>query len=79
MAETAKKRGPRVASVGDRVELSPRCDLWMRGAKFGEIQGINRDNGYAVIRIDHPQVKQLVAIRLYDLRFATPGAEYGLE
>jgi hypothetical protein len=26
-------------SVGDRVELSPACDLWMRGARFGVVVG----------------------------------------
>lgn len=25
--------------VGDRVELSPGCDLWMRGARYGEVVG----------------------------------------
>ena len=23
--------------VGDRVELHPACDLWMMGARFGEV------------------------------------------
>ena len=25
--------------VGDRVELHPGCDLWMRGARFGTVVG----------------------------------------
>ena len=25
--------------VGDRVELHPACDLWMRGARFGTVAG----------------------------------------
>lgn len=25
--------------IGDRVELHPGCDLWMRGAKFGTVIG----------------------------------------
>lgn len=25
--------------IGDRVELHPRCDLWMRGAKYGTVVG----------------------------------------
>lgn len=27
--------------VGDRVELNPACDLWMRGAKYGTVIGIS--------------------------------------
>lgn len=27
-------------SVGDRVELHPGMDLWMRGARFGVVVGI---------------------------------------
>jgi hypothetical protein len=26
-------------SVGDRVELHPGCDLWMRGARYGKVVG----------------------------------------
>lgn len=25
--------------VGDRVELHPACDLWMRGARYGTVVG----------------------------------------
>lgn len=28
-------------SVGDRVELHPACDLWMRGARFGVVVGMS--------------------------------------
>jgi len=28
--------------VGDRVELHPACDLWMRGARFGTITKITK-------------------------------------
>lgn len=27
--------------VGDRIELSPSTDLWMRGARFGTVRGIS--------------------------------------
>lgn len=26
--------------IGDRVELHPGTDLWMRGARFGEVVGV---------------------------------------
>ena len=28
-------------TVGDRVELHPGTDLWMRGARFGEVVGLS--------------------------------------
>lgn len=28
-----------VYTIGDRVELHPGTDLWMRGARFGEVVG----------------------------------------
>lgn len=27
-------------AIGDRIELHPSCDLWMRGARFGIITKI---------------------------------------
>ncbi len=29
--------------VGDRVEIHPGCDLWMRGARFGTIPASERE------------------------------------
>ena len=46
-------------SVGDRVELSPACDLWIRGARFGVVHSVAKD-GTVKLRMDHPQVKRLV-------------------
>ena len=50
------------APVGCRVMLSPACDLWMRGARFGTIQGAEIDahgREVVIVRMDHPQVKRL--------------------
>lgn len=27
---------------GNRIELHPACDLWMRGARFGTVQKVSR-------------------------------------
>lgn len=43
--------------AGDRVELSPACDLWMRGAKFGTVRKIAK--GRIVVRMDNPRVRNL--------------------
>lgn len=47
-----------VYTVGMRVELSPACDLWMRGAKFGTIAKLGADWS-VYVRMDHPSVRKL--------------------
>ena len=46
---------------GDRVEISPSCDLWMFGAKYGEITKIEM-SGEMLVRMDHWQVKNLIRV-----------------
>lgn len=49
-------------AVGDRVELHPGCDLWMRGAKYGAVHSVSiTPNDRVKVRMDHPQVSNLVA------------------
>lgn len=49
-------------TIGDRVELHPGCDLWMRGARFGTVVRCSLTPMDRVhVRMDHPQVKGLVA------------------
>jgi hypothetical protein len=39
--------------IGDRVELHPGCDLWMAGAKFGEVVGLSLTaNDRVRVRLD---------------------------
>ena len=51
---------------GDRVEISPHIDLWMRGARFGEVKDVL--GIMALVRMDHPQVKKLQEIPVADLK-----------
>lgn len=37
--------------IKDRVELHPGLDMWMRGAKFGVVEGMTAD-GRVKIRLD---------------------------
>lgn len=37
---------------GDRVELHPGCDLWMRGAKFGDVLAVFR-SGNVSVKVDN--------------------------
>ena len=47
-----------VYGPGVRVELAPSCDLWMRGARYGEVMAVN-DHGIVMIRMDHKSVRKL--------------------
>lgn len=51
---------------GDRVEIHPGCDLWMRGAKFGTVEFIG--TGKVQVKMDHPSVKKLVWFSLDRVR-----------
>lgn len=46
-------------AVGDRVELSPACDLWMQGAKFGTITGFIGPSSHPsyMVKMDNRRVK----------------------
>ncbi len=32
--------------VGERVEISPSCDLWMQGARYGEVTRVTTEIVY---------------------------------
>lgn len=64
------------ALCGCRVELSPACDLWMQGARFGSIVAVDRQSKLVRLRMDHPQVKKLQAVRSEYVRSIAHGAEY---
>jgi len=51
-----------VFQEGDRVELSPACDLWMRGAKFGTVVSVYRKQAPRIyyLKMDNPRVKREV-------------------
>lgn len=51
---------------GCRVELSPSYDLWMQGARFGEVTSVGDE--MASVRMDHPQVKRILRIPVKDLK-----------
>lgn len=53
--------------VGSYVELSPACDLWARGARFGHVEKVSK-TGIASVRMFHPQIKQLQKISVKNLK-----------
>lgn len=52
--------------IGSRVELSPACDLWMRGAKYGTVTKVY--NGIAIVKMSDPKIKKPQKIRVNYLR-----------
>jgi hypothetical protein len=55
--------------TGDRVEIHPGSDLWMRGARFGTVRKVK--NGKVAVRMDHKSVRKLQWFYTTDLRPAT--------
>lgn len=50
-------------SVGDRVQLLPATDLWMRGARFGDVKAINMNReGTILYVLDCEALKDLVRV-----------------
>jgi hypothetical protein len=37
---------------GQRIELHPACDWWMRGARYGEIVSVSDKHGTVRVRLD---------------------------
>ena len=63
--------------IGDRVELHPGMDLWMRGARFGVVtkvipgKQVSRSGMYRPeqvnVRMDHAQIRKVVRCWAADL------------
>lgn len=47
---------------GDRVELCPSLDLWMRGARFATVIRTCRRTGIIVARSDNSRVRKLIRV-----------------
>jgi len=56
--------------VNHRVELSPACDLWMQGARFGTVRKVEGE--ILFVKMDHPQVKKLVKVTKDLVTFRCP-------
>lgn len=53
--------------IGQRVELAPHMDLWMRGARYGSVVEIltGRELGFVRVRVD--AIDRVKAFRADDL------------
>lgn len=60
--------------IGDRIEIPAHYDLWMRGARTGEITAFRHSKGltpgYFLVKMDHPQVKHRVKLPVEDWNYA---------
>ena len=67
---TINKQTPK----GTRIELPVHYDLWMRGARFGEVRGYRQSkpgvSAYLMVKMDHPGVKRMVKLWALDWAYA---------
>lgn len=54
---------------GKRVEIAPGYDLWMRGARYGQVHSVYTRNGRTLVavKMDHPQVRKLARLPIEDV------------
>ena len=52
----------------NRIEIPTHYDLWMRGARFGEVVSRRKDGSW-MVSMDHPQVRRHVRVPLADQEF----------
>ena len=55
--------------LGRRVEIAPRYDLWMRGARYGTVRRVyyRGDVVHVAIKMDHPQVRRHARMPVSDI------------
>jgi hypothetical protein len=58
----------RTLHSGQRVELSPGCDLWMRGARFGVVRAVWVANGQPVVTVKLDKVRGAKVFKATDVR-----------
>ena len=58
--------------AGDRIELHPACDLWMRGARFGTVTRV-LTVGRLRVKMDHPDVRRPITTTVCSVRPANGG------
>jgi hypothetical protein len=52
-----------IAKIGDRIELHPGCDWWVRGARFGEVTGIVRTRkGTTIYRVKLDRLTRTIRV-----------------
>lgn len=52
MLTKAEQRKLAETMIGQRIELHPSTDLWMRGARYGNIVGVCRHPSFFNVKLD---------------------------
>lgn len=59
---------------GTRIEIPVHYDMWMRGARFGEIRGYRQSkpgiSAYLLVKMDHPQIRRCLKLWAIDWAYA---------
>ena len=60
--------------IGQRIEIPVHYDLWMQGARYGEVtsfrHGKNGQSDYYLVKMDHSQVKRRLKLWRLDWPYA---------
>jgi hypothetical protein len=60
--------------IGQRIEIPVHYDMWMRGARFGEITAFRHgkpgQSDHYLIKMDHPQIRRRLKLWRGDWEFA---------
>ena len=69
--EDSRRQGP--ALVGRRVEIPVHCDLWMQGARFGEVvsfhPGAPGKSAFVKVKMDNPRIQRLLKVWAPDWQY----------
>lgn len=60
--------------IGKRIEIPVHYDMWMRGARFGEVTAFRNgkagQSDYLLVKMDHPQIKRRLKLWRIDWDYA---------
>jgi hypothetical protein len=56
--------------LGKRIEIPVHYDMWMRGARFGQVTRIGKDGAFVYVKMDHPQVRRRLKLWRIDYDYA---------
>ncbi len=57
------------ALVGKRIEIPAHYDMWMRGARYGQVTRVGKDGAFVYVRLDHPQAKRSLKVWRIDFDY----------
>ena len=52
-------------AIGDRVQLHPATDSWMRGERYGEV--VNVTHSLVIVRLDSGRVRRTSPVNILEI------------